>query len=698
MPEELRYFLINNNGQTYDNDANGNLITTPSPVALENTPDGWQETAIQYGRSSTYFGIIRAYTVPLGFVREGARIVRQLFYGTTNVEAVASIAISKYDHLQMKYKRFFNAALNFATFNDGSDIVEIQVTEGDLSMMIKANEGTTYEIDVDVPEALTINMDGLILYSIVSAINYAHVVTIDGEDVPDIITAKIAFLGMSVVNTETKYPSIIWADVTGYRTADSLDYDPNDWLMDVKEPVTVQAKGSIVITLLEGGTAYRMGLYVRSGANARIIDIIPNTPYGFPGPDTPLELPFDLSFDLLPGERVWPFFEHDGDSPGKVFSIGTDSKIDFTYNYRGKPTNIQWLRGLYIFQQLISKITNDKYNAASTFLENTKKDFVLTCGDALRGFRTGTPVDYEGPKIKTSLRDFFQSYNASDGIGLGIEGDTARIELKSYFYQPVIVASIGLVSDLKIRVADDYIFNTVKVGWPEQTYDDVNGRNEFNNTHTYTTPIKRVTKELDLTSKYRADPYGIEFTRINLQNTKTTDSASDNDVFMLNIADNGTGGYIINRPNYDTLTGVLAGNSIFNVELSPNRCLIGNGAQIHSGLDGHENEYLVFQTTEKSRSLLTVDNGITIEERADYLIGNLPAKLYLPYLFVITCKSPVNVVDLIEGNPYGEIEFEEERGTFRGFIIEAGQQAANDAQQTFTLLASANNDMKKLIK
>lgn len=697
MPKELLYFLLDDNGQTYDNDQNGNLITTSTPVSLENTPDGWQETAIKYGRSATYFGVTTSYTVPLGFVKKGARILRQLFYGTTGVEAVGNIAIAKYNHILMKYKRLFSGALNFSTFQDASDIAEIQATEADLSMLIKANEGTTYEIDVDVPEALNVTMDGLILYSVVGAVNYANLITDGSSSSPDTFTSKIIFLGISVIDTETKYPSILWATVTGYRTAESLDYDPNDWLMDVKDPTTVHMKGSISITLF-GGTAYRIGLYVRSGPFARIIDIVPTTPYFFiPGGDGKYVIPFDVTFDLLPGEKVYPFFEHDGDSVGKVASIGIDSKIEFTYNYRGAPTIVQWLRPMHVFQKLIEKITDGKYTAISDFLSSFKNDFVLTCGDALRGFHTGVPVDYEGPKIKTSLRDFFQSYNAMNGIGLGNEADTARIELKSHFYQSGIAVSIGMVSDLVVSPAEDYIFNVVKVGWPEQTYDDVNGRNEFNNTHTYTTPIKRVVKELDLTAKYRADPYGIEFTRINLQNTTTTDSSSDNDVFILNIKGDGIGGYIINRPDYDVLTGVLAGDSIFNVECSPTRCLIGNGSYIHVGLDKQDAKYLEFQTTEKSRSLLTTIDGVMIEEKANYLIGNLAPKLFLPYLFDFKCKSPVNIVDLIEENPYREIEFEDVKGVFRGFIIDAGQQPGNDATQTFTLLASVNNDILKLI-
>jgi len=54
-------------------------------------------------------------------------------------------------------------------------------------------------------------------------------------------------------------------------------------------------------------------------------------------------------------------------------------------------------------------------------------------------------------------------------------------------------------------------------------------------------------------------------------------------------------------------------------------------------------------------------------------------------------------VDLIEAKPYGKIQFKWLGNTYRGYIVEAGQQAATNAKQTFKLLASTDNDMTKLI-
>jgi hypothetical protein len=73
------------------------------------------------------------------------------------------------------------------------------------------------------------------------------------------------------------------------------------------------------------------------------------------------------------------------------------------------------------------------------------------------------------------------------------------------------------------------------VGHREQTSDDVNGKFGFNGYQVYTSPYQRGSKELDLQSPYKADPYEIELTRINFDGRTTTDSQSDNDVFVIDV-------------------------------------------------------------------------------------------------------------------------------------------------------------------
>jgi len=694
MYPELLYFLTDDKHRTYSNDASGNLIITPGPVFLDNTPDGWQEASLKLGRNKNNFGLMRVYSLPLGFVNLGARIIRQLWelYG---VEALVNLGIAKLDHSTLTYKRFYYGALNFSTIDDSNaDIVDIQVTEAELSMMLKANENTTYEIPVDVPEAINVLVDGLILYSEVAILNRADMVPDgSGGENPNNITSTYVFIGTSTTDTETKYPSILWSDSTAYVGVEDInDIPADDYIFQADATVTINISGSMTY-FIAGSDGTDVIAYMKLGSTIRT-QILGSTV----GSGTPLTVttPISGTIDLQLGEIFFIVVNNKGGGGGKVISFTVDNKITIRYDYRKEPTVIKCLPPAYVVSELVKKITDGRYSFKSTLLSTgAAKDFLLTCGDAIRGFVANE--DYEGPKLKTSFSDFFKSYNTRFNIMSGIDTDYVIIEKKGTAFKQEVVLDVGEASGLRRKTALDLMFNKIQIGWPEQDYNDINGRYEFNNTHTYSTPIKRISKTLDLVSIYRADPYGIEFTRINLENKTTTDSSSDNNIFILNVDQSGPE-VILNRPNYTTLTGVPAGDTIFNVELSPKTCLIEHGDYIHACMDKQDGKELVFETTEKNGSLSRTIGGVTITENANYPISLLAPKLFLPTVFTFTSETPQNVIDIIQTNPYGEIQFNWLGNTYKGFIFDVGQQPAENPAQEFELLASPNNNMAKFIR
>jgi hypothetical protein len=673
--KEFLYFICDDEGRTYAVDIHGSIVTTPSPKPLQYTPDGWQETALQYTRNVTYGGIVRTSTTPFGFVKDGAKILRYLWY-TSGVEAKGNLAIGKLDRADLVVKKYYYGALNFSQATDGKDKMECEVTEAGLSMMIKANENTKYEVDLDVPEAVPLRHNGLILKANVS---YAIQQGPAGNGASLIgcifITSEGTFRDI-VFNTTY---SFISGNVVPPASADSTDYvirndgPAQTFTLSFKYTVTWDFLGS-----------HHVDFSISNGISFISNELVYSSPAG---ENLTVNVEFTKTVTLQQGERL--FITASGVASNDKYTYAEGGTMNVTFDYRYRQTEIKCLRPLYVFQKLIEKITDGKFTASSNLLSTLAKDYVLTSGDGIRGI--------SGAKIKTSLKDFFTSYNARFCIGLGNHDEVAVIEPKASFYTTEVIADLGEVADCQVTNATDYLYNTLKIGWPAQDYDDVNGKDEFNNTHNYTSPVKRFAKEMDLTAPYRTDAYGIEFTRINLAGKNTTDNESDNDVFIINITDDGSGGYILNRPPYTAISGVRAGSSIFNVELSPARCLIANGAFLHVGMDLLDSGSLTFQTTEKNAALSTTLDGVTIAENQNFLIGSLAAKLFLPKVFDIDCRVPVNIVNLIEANPYGKIQFKWLGNTYRGYIMEAAQQPATNAKQAFKLLACTDNDMSKLI-
>ncbi len=632
----------------------------------------------------------------MNFTRDGAKILKHLRYNY-GVQAIGNLIILKRDIVTDTdvYKQYYTGGIDFSQFTDKNRTVQTSILETGLIELIKANEGTKYDIPIEAPNAIPVLMDGITMYSNVKTINYADIIydTAFPDGQPDVITSTYIFISQAITDTETKYPSVLWGlNIPYFGTEHAEDVPTENWTLQGTEPASIHLTGNMKFKIA-GSDGYRLRGFVKRGTNydtSRIVELSPFIPSD--GFIHDISLDIDVTFTMDQNERLYPFIENSGSGAGKIISFGVDNALTYVYDYKKAATTVMCLRSMYVFEQLISKITNGKYTAASTLLTGDAKNFVLTSGEALRGFVKGTPTDYVGPMIKTSLNDFIASYNIKFNLGLGAR-NVALVERKQFFFNNNNLIDLGEVANLAIEPAADHLFNTITIGWPDQNYDDINGRNEFNTTQNYTTPVTKISKVLDLTSVYRADSYGIEFARINLDNKTTTDSSSDNEIFIVNINDD----LQINRPVYTSLTGVTTPD-VFNVELSPKTCLLEHGNYLHIGMDRLDAQSLVFQTSTKAGyNLSRTLGGVTITEKADVVIGTLPKALFLPYIFEFDTEVPINLVDLIEADPYGKVYFTWEDNVYYGYILECRQQPALNQKQTFKLLAGADNDMSKLI-
>jgi hypothetical protein len=278
---------------------------------------------------------------------------------------------------------------------------------------------------------------------------------------------------------------------------------------------------------------------------------------------------------------------------------------------------------------------------------------------------------------------------------MGMIGNTLRIEEKSYWVQYADFIDLGEVKNMKVSCATDLLVNNIKIGSPNQDYDDVNGKQEFNTTHEYSAPITRVQKELNLVSVYRKDCFGIELTRINLDGKTTTDDKGDNDVFMIHIEDGprGDGFNHLDRSLNAGATGLLSPATVFNLYLTPARALIRNGNYIRSLFYKLDSRYLTFQTTDKNDQV--VASGVT--ENADWQLASLSAALFSCNYLEFETKVPYNLFDILNTSPLRAF-----KGTWAGFAFigipdKVSIAPGENAPQTYKLLPSPATDLTQLI-
>lgn len=690
------YFLVDDQGRSYKK--NGSVIQQVSqPTSLPNSPDGWQDISIGWERNMNRFGIIRNFSLPLGFVKDSADILNHI-YLTGNVETKVYLLIKKLEveltptTYRMIYRYFYKGELDLSTVEISDSKTTVNIMEGGLSKDLAANEATTFEFPLDDPEAEDALMDGM---TVRTTFNYRTLKTEVDTSFTGPIVFPIGFINQEGFNDET-----ITHNDTFFEFLSLPDLVPDksvSFFSNTYPPgFEYRVKGSFILNVT--GTDQTIEIRFQShnrGSTIYTQSVHIITAASYPTGSHTIDFDFTITVPapIIAPESVYVELSYFPDA-ASTFTIET-SDLYVSFIYRKRPTIVPFFTPDVLFRKLIGKITGSEADAASDLLA-LNKEFVVTCGDALRGLA--------GATIKTSLKDFFDAYNAWLNAGMSIENKKIRFESKSrYFDTSATPFNLGGIKNLRITTATDLMCNTIKVGYPEQDTNEAWGKYEFNNTSQYTTPVKKVVKDFSLISSYRTDPSGIEITRINLEGKSTTDANTDNDVFALSIDyanPNIDGTYNLNRPAFTVMDGIPTESqaSVFNIEFSPRRIFNTHANWISGLFKGFETSKIIFQTTQKNRNLRTILSGFIVEEDGNIVIGNMTSPLIQPKYLEFECKSPKLIVNALETTP--NIPFTAVDGfgnTITGFLIKAGISPDSNKEQTIKLLASTNLDITTLI-
>lgn len=702
QPKEDLFFLTNESGASYY--VNNGLVdhsTTPKPLPI--SPDGWQTKSIKFTRNAKYLALFRTFTTPLKVVRQGAQIIRDRLY-RIGTEDKIYLVINKLDRSfggGWIHRLFYKGELDLTQADDEETHISVNIMEGGLTKLFNANSGTVYAVDINGP---LVKDDGLLLYQ------KALFSVVDGFEILKSIWGTNFFIPVSYIQSEGQSTGIDFSSQTitgvgGLSFTDKItdthgiaNGNPND-RSTISTTVTGVVKFMITHNDLPFGIRLRFLTSELTLVTQFAYEIV------VPGPFTAgltKEIPFSFTVPFIATTQ----FHLEGIFVGGVtgaidigiqFLPGSDFSISFTNKFKTTFTNC--MRPVALAQALLDKITGGAYVFQSDYLSTYWDNLVVTSGDAVRGL--------PGAQIKTSFDDFFQSYNTPCNISLGIQNNVLRIEEKGFAFDNTIIADLGEVTKFGIKPAAAYQYNVVKIGYPNldtHTYQSLNGKEEFNVTSTFTSPVTRVNKVLDLTSKYKASMYEQELARLNLEGLTTTADTNDASVFFKHIEKYPTAGvlgvpeyYNLLRPAFDSVTGLLDPASAYNLLISPKNCLLNHGNYLRSVFYWLEAGSLVFQTSDRNAALVTVKAGVTIAEGTDENIGSLDDPLFIPLSFNVDSPMPDGMIDIMNATPAGTLQFSYNGETFYMLADTVSIQPANKAVQTTTGLCSTLTDITKLI-
>jgi len=180
----------------------------------------------------------------------------------------------------------------------------------------------------------------------------------------------------------------------------------------------------------------------------------------------------------------------------------------------------------------------------------------LVAGESLRQIGTA--------KIYSTFQQFCDFMQCVFGYTYAIEGNNVRFAPYSALYPDTVSKVVDSANDLVYSANDSIIYSTIEIGFAKKEYSEIDGRYEKNFMNYYETGFNLTDKKYTMSSKYRADSYGIEFTARKSVNSSTDDKA-DEDIFILHFATDSTTGVSTYEPD---------DNDVYN----PQECLRRNAA------------------------------------------------------------------------------------------------------------------------
>lgn len=707
------------------------------------SPSGWDEKMISFARSTKYYGLIRSFSVPLQFVKDGADYLRQMLY-TKGFEIRVELVIKILNRLNLEYNDWYIGEIDFSQFQDKEDFFEVNIMEGGISKQYKANEDTVFEIPL--PSALP------------------DKVKMDFIGVPFFVNQIFTSIRCGNINPPY-YPNL------GYSYGSTLVSQKSD--SDIIPNAIDQCVDSLTNGQLQCGTGGIRPLLTQSLFNDKVtikfncpVKLTANDPFNtpgvfefytsvwacvnlddFPNINTQLNDPTYIANNM---HEVWGFrkntsdgtvFQPDDTFSGEVtFDINQFDNIKFiclqnqnagfTFGEPGQltndifldleiayttlinPTTFDTVAPSYLFKKLVEKITGDETKAKSDFLASLDAKWPNQLTDIYRIFSGDCIRKAKDAKIKISMNDFFKAFDSMFCLGLGVEiiGGVEKlvIEERDYFFKNEISPyNFGEVKNFKRALNNDHVFNSVSVGYVAQDYDDLNGRFEFNTDTKWSLPVKKVVKDYDIISPIRADGLGMSLTWAKYQKKDTNDSDSDNDVFIMKCQVKTWEGTLYPKRFkrdesylqadflnlFEGVEYVKAFNGYaINVHLSPARNLIRHLKFLKSFLDYNEagNSDIAFTSSDKAARLISRINNFDgigqVDEKGVINTALETTKLFSPVICEFETASTIDLVNAINQHKYKKHNFTFKGVNYSGYILEISQKPAQNQFQTIKMV------------
>lgn len=681
---------------------------------LDDAPEGWDNHIVKFVRNETYHGIFREVSANMRFVGDGAVICKSAYFNG-GVEAKVVLKIESWNKLSLTWETLLAAGeVDFSAAVATKDYFEAPVIDGGLSASFKARSETKYTLEARIDTVL--RYLGVRLQAATAPWTKTSYQTPDvdylnaNHSIPIVAgTPTDATQGAFTMHTipETA-PGHAFYELP-FLTADRA------MIADLSFTATdIQMTTYLLASEYNGGTAldtwtFTLYLYHLDSVGAtkalytlKTFSIIPtHLDSGFYVNSVGGSMNETQQVIMADGDELkfnWRWSTADPDQYSTGHAVLSETGMNVTATIQAVLPQIDI--PTYTAKELFTELADRMYNGCpvkSDFLDGLDTDEIplFTSGDAIRLI---SPFN-----MKVSFNDFFNCLNSLYGVGVGVEViggvETLVLEERTYFYDSTQTYSLGVADGISISTASELLYNKLTIGYPNQEYEQLNGRDEFNAGQTWSIPYIKVIEAATQQSPIRADMYGIDNLRIQYNGNTDTDTKDDNDLFVIDsefvetIA--GVDYYKCSRDKVTYIDGLVNSDTAFNINYSPKRCLLRRKSELAGvcwGLSGN----LELESFDKNVALESTIDGVLVNEDTDISISSLGTPLFKPFYFEFDVPQTAQMWSILAAIGRQAASFTYNGVTYYGFIMEAGINADHRITMSVRLLCAPQTDLTKL--
>lgn len=617
----------------------------------------WDDVEMSWKRQELD-GVVRSFTTKFEFCKGGYSLLVGE-YLRNYLHASASVVFYVRNNSWL-WNEKFRCALDFSTFTFNGVTCEINAIDDSLAALIKAKKGTQYEYSVDVIKESTVlrydrlkmnnkaewtfaqdeenrlfettSKASLFVPLYLTSAEIANYNTVDFGDssfggsegvaydnLPYIISNISGKYGYNV-HFSTEFD--VWSKATQYCKFKLLGYFPEN------DSPTVYWESSVLETDSGKKERVKIDIVIPLAINAKVVFVIED-PY------------YQNSF------------------PAKFIEVHKMPVATFVS--RGEIIDIPVVSPAKLLNRLLKSMNEGCDGLTGTIDSDARLDnTVLVAAESIRGI--------ENAKLYTSFNKFKEWMSSEFGFVPVIGEDSVSFVHRDSLFSSKKIKVLEDVTDFELSVDAGKIYSRVNVGYDKVDYESVNGKDEFRFTQQYTTGVDLSDSSLDLKSPYRADAYGIEFLAAK-RGEDTTDSESDNDVFMVGVtlAD---GVYTVDRSL--TISGVISPESMFNVMYSQRDMIDANMGYLSSF-----SNLIEYASSDGNSEVIIDGEGL----KDDIELSN---RLFTVGVMSVTTEDTDIPTDLS-----GVVEFDKNGKIYKGYVSEITLNIGRTESVTYKLIVKS---------